>query len=94
MNKDNAKDYLPLVQALAEGKTIQYNSLDTGWMEPIDISFSRTPENYRIKPEPLECWVFKSINDGTLYTGFPHDFKPSYNPVGFTVVKMREVTDE
>ena len=24
MNKDNAKDYLPLVQALADGKQLQY----------------------------------------------------------------------
>lgn len=52
MNKDNAKDYLPLVQALAEGKTIQLNS-GHGW-EDVDYlaPFSYEAERYRVKPEP------------------------------------------
>lgn len=50
MNKDTAKDYLPLVQALAEGKTIQtiYNG---EWFDLPDVSFSGAANLYRIKPE-------------------------------------------
>ena len=36
MNKDTAKDYLPLVQALAEGKTIQLFSDCDGWEDAIN----------------------------------------------------------
>lgn len=64
MNKNNAAAYLPLVQALAEGKTIQQcGSKQTlpksegRWIEcwldltTENISFDMPPENYRIKPE-------------------------------------------
>lgn len=56
MNASNAKDYLPLVQALADGKVIQLNYSgdwkDISEMDPI------FPANfYRIKPEPREIWV-------------------------------------
>lgn len=59
MNKDNAKDYLPLVQALAEGRVIQFNC--NTWTEPKWIDVERVldsnPANcYRIKPEPREIW--------------------------------------
>lgn len=60
MNKHNAKDYLPLVQALAEGKVIQFNA--NTWTEPhwIDVDRlldSNPAQGYRIKPEPREIWV-------------------------------------
>ena len=50
MNKDNAKDYLPLIQALAEGKTIQFFS-GSKWNDVEDVSFSYEIKDYRIKPE-------------------------------------------
>ena len=68
MKKQQAKELLPIIQAFAEGKTIQYHTnLNPHW---IDISpdgavnFSDYPSNYRIKPEPKyrpfksqkECW--------------------------------------
>lgn len=67
MNRQQAKELLPIIQAFAEGKTIQYSYGDADW---IDISpdgaidFSDYPSNYRIKPEPKyrpfksqkECW--------------------------------------
>jgi len=52
VNKDNAHDYLPLVQALADGKTIQvFNSerwLDTDY---ITSNKNSNPVYYRLKPE-------------------------------------------
>jgi len=68
MNKDNAKDYLPLVQALAEGRTIQekWTTTRQAWRDydgcgaggdvlPLD----EIPlVDLRIKPEPRRAWVW------------------------------------
>lgn len=64
MNKDNAKEFLPLVQALADGKTIQIRSIDK-WCELDDFTFNRPIDRYRIKPEPRE--FFACIEDGTIW---------------------------
>ena len=52
MNKENAHLYLPLVQALAEGKTIQHGS-ESIWGEVKDPNFINPPQYYRVKPEPV-----------------------------------------
>ena len=54
MNAQNAAQFLPLVQALADGKTIQLNG-HRGWEDvkpPDNIGFNFPVEKYRIKPEP------------------------------------------
>ncbi len=56
MNKENAHLYTPLVQALAEGKTIEILVNSNGcedWEETVDLDFSCAPDCYRIKPEPV-----------------------------------------
>ncbi len=62
MNKNNAKDYLPFVQAMAEGKTIQgcidtkkYSWSDYG--EDECLTFDAPVYYYRIKPEPRVVWI-------------------------------------
>jgi hypothetical protein len=60
MTKETAKDYLPLVQALADGKTIQIQPTPNGngpWKDLFDPEFSESHTCYRIKPEPREIWV-------------------------------------
>ena len=54
MNKETARLYLPLVQALTEGKTIEFQTTgdDEKWVEMINVSFGPSPHKYRIKPEP------------------------------------------
>lgn len=52
MNKQNAKDYLPLVQALADGKTIQLAGYENNWSDLDYPDFTATPNKHRIKPEP------------------------------------------
>ena len=54
MNKDTAKDYLPLVQALAEGKTIEYRDSDDAWIDCELPTFNQHSSRYRIKPEPSQ----------------------------------------
>jgi len=60
MNKNNAKEYFHIVEALAEGKIIQYQRDPGVWIDIEEVKFSGTPNNYRIKSEP-EYIPFKSI---------------------------------
>lgn len=50
MTPETASEYIPLIQALAEGKTIQTSAWG-GWRDLSDPKFSDPPETYRIKPE-------------------------------------------
>lgn len=65
MTREEAKELLPIIQAFAEGKTIEiYDNRE--WQDLIfgNIKFDCKPYCYRIKPEPKyrpfnsqeECW--------------------------------------
>ena len=77
MTKENAKDFLPLVQALADGKTIQFLSCDE-WVDLDDPNFGNNIEKYRIKPEKeyvpfdtveelIDCLNQKKFNEHPPY---------------------------
>ena len=64
MNREQAKELLPIIQAFAEGKTIQVQE-DIDWCYlGNDADFNLNPSRYRIKPSPKyrpfanaeECW--------------------------------------
>lgn len=61
MNQQNAHEYLPLVQALADGMTIQFD--DGGdWVDVKNLNTDAyDPDEYRIKPTPrtFEMWLDK-----------------------------------
>lgn len=63
MNKENAALYLPLVQALSEGKVIQ-NKLSDGQWDDMggEIIFCDPSERYRVKPEPRRFWIVEYEN--------------------------------
>ena len=64
MTREQAKELLPIIQAFAEGKTIQFFSLEKKWVDREYPAFDDDPSNYRVKPEPKyrpfksveECW--------------------------------------
>lgn len=65
MTREEAKMLLPIIQAYAEGKTVQsFNNVDYEWDDLFDPMFGGDPSLYRIKPEPKyrpfkdkeECW--------------------------------------
>lgn len=65
MNRNQAKEILPIIKAFSEGKVIQLKSIDGIWEEVRDNTlFNCDPKLYRIKPEPKyrpfsnakECW--------------------------------------
>ena len=52
MNLKRAKEYIPFLEAIAEGKTVQM-ILDNGrWINLTEPGFACEPDQYRIKPEP------------------------------------------
>ena len=59
MTREEAKELLPIIQAFAEGKTIQYETRD-GWID-LDALYPHSDilSKYRIKPEQ-KCRPFKS----------------------------------
>jgi hypothetical protein len=67
MNKKNAHKFLPLVQALADGKTIQHIGPDDKWHDCNPCYFNIPPEDYRIKPEP-RTWEFWEDYYGNLHS--------------------------
>ena len=64
MAREQVKQILPLLQAYAEGKTVQIKE-DNGWVDLDELSFAEPLlDSYRVKPEPTyrpfkdadECW--------------------------------------
>lgn len=68
MNREQAKELLPIIQAFADGKTIQVKASDGLWYgregENCEFNFNADPQMYRIKSKPKyrpfknakECW--------------------------------------
>ena len=61
MTREKAKELLPIVQAYAEGKEIEYRGLDGAWLDNDDMDFNPN-WTYRIKPEP-KYRPFKDIDE-------------------------------
>jgi len=74
MNKYNAKEFLPIIQAFADGKEIECKCIYTAdWKKQENICFDEEPSSYRIKPEPRTFKVYLiDTNDGeTVVTSHP-----------------------
>ena len=64
MTREEAKELLPIIQAFAEGKTIEVLHPNGGWTESDKVYFNLPSNHYRIKEEPKyrpfksqeECW--------------------------------------
>ena len=65
MTREEAKELLPIIQAFAEGKIIQFRTNNRSWVDLVDNDLEiNVLFEYRIKPEPRyrpfktqeECW--------------------------------------
>lgn len=64
MNRQQAKELLPIIQAYIEGKPIEFKNYKGKWVESEQLAFNKPVEDYRIKPESKyrpfanaeECW--------------------------------------
>lgn len=92
MNASNAKEYLPLVQALAEGRVLQLN-YNGDWKDISDMEPIYPANFYRIKPEPREIWVIESV-DGSQNGHFISEFEANaFCRKGYKVIRCREVIE-
>ena len=60
MKKENAHLYLPLVQALADGKRIHCRMIsgDKWVIMDLNVDFTLPPECYRVEPEPRTFVIY------------------------------------
>lgn len=83
MNKANAHLYIPLVQAIADGKTLQHQDNRDVWRDLppyTEVYLGSEPEHYRIKPEPEVVYINKS---GKLRYGHPTEEGARKGAAGF-----------
>lgn len=74
MKRSDAKNYLPLIEAFAEGKEIEVKDIHGKWVPAGEaVAFSLNPEHYRIKPEPRVFYCFE-WNDGS-FSCYPSEQK-------------------
>lgn len=93
MTREEARKLLPMIQAYAEGKAVQYwNGHE--WAVPGTPNFESNPATWRIKPEPREFWAWLEPTSanyaGILYANrdFVSDGRPG------KIIRVREVLDE
>lgn len=91
MNRDEAKQLLPVIQAYSEGKAIQMRIGNDWYAVENDCAIFGPPDRYRIKPEPIECWAVV-YDDGSFRLGFTNKaLAVEYATSGSRVLRMREV---
>ena len=97
MDRNAAKNILEnieMVKAFAQGKTIQMRYLCDGvdfWKDKQDPLFTGHPENYRIKPEPLEIEVWYNDKSHVMFSAKAILESNGYMlREGFRKLKMRE----
>lgn len=91
MTRERAKELLPVIQAYAEGKTIQVSYPGLIWEEMESQSFDGDPAlRFRIKPEAREWWLVRNRTEELRVI----DSLPSVVGPGSTVIHVREVLDE
>jgi len=76
IDKTIAKQLLPLIAALADGKTLEFNNGTTDcpiWNSGTDWGLDQPLEKYRIKKEPREVYINLYTNGELL----PHVSKDS-----------------
>ena len=84
MNRERAKELLPIIQEFAEGKTIQCRGMGLDWAD-VSISLTWEADEYRIKPEPREFWLDPA--DFEVWEG-------QENPPVPDAIKVREVLSD
>ena len=88
MTKKDAHLFLPLVQALVDGKTLQAKDITGEWSDLLNVTLAGEPQHYRIKPEPRrwKAWI-----DGA---GFLHRPISNSVPQGWTQIEVTEILPE
>jgi hypothetical protein len=100
MNRERAKELLPILQAFAEGKDIQcWQERKDKWetIKDPDV-FAWASSRWRIKPEPREFWIHKSIQNMYAHNSEIEARQGAFDGAGIatgsTIIHVREVLDD
>ena len=86
---------IAILQAMKEGKVVQaYSSASEEWLETDGHIPNFSSLTYRIKPEPLECWV--NVHNNGSVSGYQTKesaklARPLFPTIARIAVHMREV---
>lgn len=74
MNRERAKELLPIIQAFAEGKEIEYIQYNNCWRGTNSLGGIEDDDiQWRIKPEPVSVWLYPGYRDVWLHTCVPDE---------------------
>ncbi len=101
MNRERAKELLPIIEAYAKGKDIQFRLIEDGphiendWLElpkneMVIQTFPANDYEYRVKPKPREFFVLIGEGSATIKGVFKTWRNP---PPGHELFKVREVIE-
>jgi hypothetical protein len=102
MNREQVKKIMPVIQAFANGDAIQRKRPQDGEWEDIFGLWLYGDCEYRIKPNPVECWVNVGVGDMVLGTTWDteSEAKESAERIRGAIkgdrvrtIRMREVTE-
>ena len=89
MNKEDAHLYLPLVQALVDGKTLQAKDITGEWSDLLNVTLAGEPQDYRIKPGPRK-WRVWADNHGRIQ----YPIHLAKTPTGWAQIEVTETLPE
>lgn len=94
MNKEYAKQLLPIIQAWVNGKIIQYRGIEEkdGWYDvhsENSIDMFNPTVKWRIKPEPREFWLVVFRDNSYLATKSLHETF-TYKQAGLEIIHVIE----
>jgi len=88
MNRERARELLPIIQAFAEGKALQFRAPGESWWRDEHDPVWSVGGQYRIKPEPREFWV------APFNFGNKEQYRQVEDPVNWAgSIKVREVIE-
>lgn len=97
MKQSDAKDFLPLIQAWAEGKTLQVKCrISDKWIDLESCaSFLYSPSDYRIKPEPRKFYAIEYKCGSVAYVCSTKEARDVLNSTGRgKPITLMEVLDD
>jgi len=91
MDRKRAKELLPIIQAFADGKDVEFSNRDGDWESFVvgEDSFNLSFDNkWRIKPEPREWWLNTRTAEAYVTKECAEKFA-----LGEKIVHLREVIE-
>ena len=88
MNREDAKELLPLIEAFANGEDIECVKISDGTWKTMGANcrFDSAASHYRIKPKPREFWIHnETLERDCLFQTLDHVHAPN------DWIKVREV---